>query len=189
MYSGFAILLDSPTGIYSRKLAFELDERYHTGFLINNLPPHISLKSSFRIKDLNKIERYFHAWVQNIKPFTVEFNQLDIIIFPFQGKKTGLVWMDIQENENLRSLHIFLNRDLKDKLNIPLSGPDGESFHFHSTVCLGGASPSIYRKIKKILANSKLNLSFQVNEIAMFYSPDDTIIPENFKIYKTQSLS
>jgi len=162
----------------------EIDEKYHTGLAASLLPQHISLKQSFEVNEIEEVEKYFDELAQEIMPFEITFSKIDLITFTKGNSEIGILWMDIEENQQLRNLHNKINKDLLERFRIMLSGPDGENFHFHSTLVYGRQPVDIFKKIYDELNNKIVNLKFTPKEIVMFYSPDNESIHNTYITYK-----
>jgi 2'-5' RNA ligase len=184
MYIDFALLVDHNIHNYARKLALEINEKYHTGLAASLLPQHISLKQSFEVNQIEEVEKYFDGLAQEIIPFEITFSKTDLITFTKGNSEIGILWMDTEENQQLRNLHNKINKDLMEQFGIMLLGPDGEKFHFHSTLIYGGQPVDIFKKIYRELDNKIINLKFIPKEMVMFYSPDKESVPSTYITYK-----
>jgi 2'-5' RNA ligase len=171
VYICFALLVDYNVHNYARKIVYKLNEGYDIGITASLLPQHISLKQTFKVNDIEKVEDYFDELSKEIRPFHIDFSKIDLVFIPGENDKTGILWMDVMENEHLRRLHNKINNDLNYRLNVPISGFDGDGYHFHSTIAFGGKSSKIYEELFKSF-DKNINLSFTAKEIALFYSLD-----------------
>jgi len=184
MYIDFALLVDHNIHNYARKLALEINEKYHTGLVASLLPQHISLKQAFEVNKIEEVEKYFDGLAQEIIPFEITFSKIDSITFTKGNSEIAILWMDTEENQQLRNLHNKINKDLMEQFGIMLLGPDGEKFHFHSTLIYGGQPVDIFKKIYRELDNKIINLKFIPKEMVMFYSPDKESVPSTYITYK-----
>ena len=64
----FALIVDMKMHNYARKLAFEINEKYDTGFIAARLPQHITLGPVFEVEDIKAVEEYFDFIVDKIAP-------------------------------------------------------------------------------------------------------------------------
>ena len=65
MRACFALLVDNEIHNISRKLAFDFDIKYNTGFISARLPQHITLGPTFDVKNLDEVENTLIIW-QNL---------------------------------------------------------------------------------------------------------------------------
>ena len=166
MKATFALLANTEVHNLVRKLAWEFHQKYHTGTL--SLPPHISLKQPFGIASLTQLEQYMDQFARSIAPFEVTLTKLDIVPVSFQGTDYGILWIDVQETDQLRRLHNRLNHELSQRFGPVPAEYDGDAYHFHMTIMLGGQPIEIYRRFYSELDTPNLNHSFTVRELAMF---------------------
>ncbi len=91
-----------------------------------SLPQHISLKTSFDTERQGEIIRYLLDGYGHLPSLTARVAEIRRI--------PGIIWLQMEENLRLRAWHRELNRELAAHFDIPLTGFDGESFTFHSTL-------------------------------------------------------
>lgn len=126
MYIWIGLVFDKDTEKYirdncKRVNVYNLSEKSFT------LPQHISLKTSFYCDNYIEVIDYLKKELSCAKYINVTIDGITKI-------NNAVIWLDIKETKELRELHNLLNARLKEKYNIGLSGFDGESFHFHSTL-------------------------------------------------------
>ena len=168
MKAAFALLANTEVHNFVRKLAWEIHQKYRTGTIDSRLPPHISLKQPFRIADLIPLEEYMDELAKTITPFDVTLTELQIVPIPFEGMEYGLLWIDVQETEDLRQLHDRINEELSERFENTQADFDGANYHFHMTVMIGGQPIDVYRKYYSEISERKVNLRYTVRELAMF---------------------
>jgi 2'-5' RNA ligase len=168
MKAAFALLANTEVHNLVRKLAWDIHEKYHTGTIDSRLPPHISLKQPFVISNLDLLEEYMDELAKSITPFEVNITEIQIRSIPFEGIEFGLLWIDVQEADDLRQLHDRLNKELSQRFGNTRADFDGAAYHFHLTVMIGGQPVDMYRKFYNGLSETKVNLQFTVSELAMF---------------------
>lgn len=127
MYLWVGAILDNKIENEIRNIANKLNENYGLSTVAFSLPQHISLKISFECDNYKKVIQFIKSQLNSISSFDVEI----IDITKIDG---GLIWLDINENETLRSIHNLLNISLLNKFDIPLKNFDGKDFKFHSTL-------------------------------------------------------
>ena len=168
MKAAFALLANSEIHNVVRRLSWEIHQNYRTGTRVASLPPHISLKQPFPVRDLSTLESYMQALADSIQPFEVMLTELQVIPISFEGTGYGLLWIDVEETRALRNLHNQLNDELNQRFGHTPADFDGESYHFHMTVAMGGQPVETYRKFYSEIPDPKINLRFTVRELAMF---------------------
>lgn len=169
MKATFVLLANTKVHNIIRKLSWEFHQKYRTGTRNASLPPHVSLKQPFSISNLSELEKYMGEFATSIQPFDLKLNELQIISVPFdRWSEYGILWIDVEESETLRSLHNRLNEELCQRFSDTTADFDGESYHFHMTVMMGGQIMDIYRKFHSEIPNTKIDMCYTVREMAMF---------------------
>ena len=186
MRAAFALLANSEIHNVVRRLSWEIHQKYRTGTGVASLPPHVSLKQPFRIQNLSALENYMDELANSIQPFEVRLTELQVIPISFAGTEYGLLWIDVEENKELRKLHNRLNNELSARFGDSPADFDGEAYHFHLTIAMGGQPVEVYRRFYNELSTPKINLQFTIKELAMFVY-DEPIGPSSeylcYKIY------
>lgn len=90
------------------------------------LPQHISLKASFETEKHQEIIAYLKSKYRNLEKFPLEVEGIQQL--------PGVIWLKIKETATLRKMHNELNHELSERYAVGLTGYDGESFIFHSTL-------------------------------------------------------
>lgn len=166
MKATFALFADTDVHNLIQTLAWELHQKYRTGTL--RLPPHVSLKQPFGVTDLAGLEGYMDSFVKSIEPFDITLTRLEVVSSYYEGTEYGILWADVQESDELRGLHNRLNDELTRRFGPVPAEHDGESYHFHMTVMIGGQPIQVYRRFIGDLEDPVLKRSFTVRELAMF---------------------
>ena len=168
MKAAFALPANMEVHNLVRKLSWEMHQKYRTGTRHVSLPPHVSLKQPFGVSDFSALEDYMHELAGSIEPFEVALSELQVVPISFGGTEYGILWIDVEESEELRGLHNRLNEELDQHFGNTQADFDGDDYHFHMTVMIGGGPPDIYRMFLSQVADLKVNLRFPVKELAMF---------------------
>ena len=168
MKAAFALLADVEVHNIVRKLSWEFHQKYHTGLRHCCLPPHISLKQPFGAANLSTLEQYMDEFARSIEPFEVRLTDLDIVPALHEGVEYGILWIDVDETEKLRGLHDRLNAELNQRFGGTPADYDGDAYHFHMTVMLGGQPIDVYRKFYSELDSPVIDCSFTIRELGMF---------------------
>lgn len=185
MRAAFALLGNRQVYNLVRKLAWDIHLKYRTGTRHCRLPPHISLKQPFKIQDLTALEAYMDELAGSIDPFEVLLTEIQVVPTIFGDEEYGILWLDVQETQELRQIHERLNGELSRSFGDTQAAFDGQSYHFHMTVMIGGQPFDVYRQYYSEIPDPKINLRFTVKELAMFVY-DEPLGPEgeylSFKI-------
>ena len=168
MKATFALLANAEIHNLVRKLAWELHMKYRTGTRHCSLPPHISLKQPFSIKDIAALEDYMAELANSINPFEVKLTELQIDPLVFGGIEYGILWLDVQETKYLRHLHNRVKDELSQRFGDTQAPFDGSEYHFHMTVNMGGQPIDVYRRFLEEISNPRVDLRYTVRELAMF---------------------
>lgn len=181
----FALLLDNEIHNYSRKLAFNFDKQYNTGFISARLPQHITLGPVFEVKNIEEVEEYFDYVAEKLNPFKVLVTDIDLKIFGDEEEGFGVLWMDIKESKELRKLHNTIYKYITEH---SWDTDNNDKYHFHSTITLGEQAASIYKQIFKSVTAKKINHNSLVNEIALFCTTDSENKMGTYITYKISNL-
>jgi 2'-5' RNA ligase len=169
MKACFALLLDNDIHNYSRKLAFDFDRKYNTGFISASLPQHITLGPVFEVKNIEEVEDYFDYVAKGLEPFEVVVTDIDLKILGDEEDGFGIIWMNIKESLELRGLHNTIHKYITEHL---WDTDNNDKYHFHSTIALGKQPASVYKDIFKSISDKEINRNCIVNEIALFCTTD-----------------
>ena len=168
MKATFVLLANPEIHNFVRKLSWDIHQKYRTGTRHISLPPHISLKQPFAITDLPALEKYMAELAGSIQPFEVSLGEIQIVPIPFDKfTEYGVMWANITETKLLRGLHNRINDELNQRFGDTSAMFDGEKYHFHMTIMMGGQLLDIYRKFQDELSFSSVNMSYTVREMAM----------------------
>jgi 2'-5' RNA ligase len=184
MKAGFALLVDRTVHNIIRKLAFDLNRDYRTGFRGAQVPPHISLKQPFRVSDVGAVEAYFDSFAASIRPFTVTLQAVEVHPAAGPAGDLGVVWVKVRESRTLRGLHTRLNAELAERFANTDADFDGSAYRFHATIIMGGQPSDIYRQIATTLRPPALPRTCRIREIMMCYFDDDSYAPGTYITYK-----
>lgn len=170
-------------------MVYNLSENYSIITVSSRLPQHISLKQSFKVKDISDVEHYFDEFAKKIKPFRIELQRVELRMMKNDIHTNQILWFEVKESQDLRNLHDRLNLELAELYGIEKQGFDGDSWKFHSTIAYGFNQEEIFQKYYESIKHMGERLFFNVEKIAMFYSPDEELIADNFITYKILSLN
>ena len=168
MKAAFALLADHQVHNLVRELSWEIHQRYKTGTRHASLPPHVSLKQPFAIADLSALENYMAELADSLQPLELTLTELQVIPVSSAGTAYGLLWIDVEETPEIRNLHNRLNAELNQRFGHSPADYDGEQYHFHMTVMMGGQPVEVYRKFYSELPDPRINVRFTARELAMF---------------------
>ena len=184
MQATFALLASPDIHNQVRKLAWDIHREYRTGIDISRLPPHVSLKQPFNISDVALLEDYMAELAGSLTPFEVTLTQLEVVEVTLAGLATGILWLNVQETTALRDLHQRVNRELTARFgNVPAAF-DGDAYHFHMSVAIGGQPIDIYRQIHAAFASRLIDLRFTAQELVMFVYDEQASMNAGYMTYK-----
>ena len=184
MTAGFALLVDHTLHNIVRKLTFELNRDYGTGFRGAQVPPHISLKQPFRTTDVAAVEAYFDSFAASTRPFSVALQTIEVHPAAGPSGDLGVVWIKVRDSPTLRGLHMRLNAELAERFVNTQADFDGPAYQFHITVTAGGQPSSVYRQIAGALRPPALPRTCRIREIMMCYFDDDSYAMGTYITYK-----
>ncbi|MGB8643745.1 MAG: 2'-5' RNA ligase family protein [Anaerolineae bacterium] len=187
MKAGFALLVDDPAHNLMRNLAIEIDAKYQTGLIAARLLPHISLKQPFPIQDLSALAGYFDQLAATLRPVPVALKQVEVLVSPDENTP-GIVWLDVEESNELRDLHNRLNRELAARFENTAAPFDGPEYHFHATVTYAGQPAAVYRQIHSEYDRQPVGYTFTANRIGLFYSIEAEGKAEAYVSYRIYGL-
>ena len=109
--------------------------------------PHVSLKLPFQTTDIAGVSAFFQEFAATVPCLTLTLTGLDVWPLPAEKGETGVLFLNVAEQEMLASLHERLNQGLALRFDNTQAAFDGVAFHFHLTLAVGGASLEVYRRI------------------------------------------
>jgi len=179
----FALLADNQIHNLVRKLSWDIHQKYRTGIDVCRLPPHISLKQTFDISNLDSLSDYMTELAGSIEPFQAQLTHLELIDANIDGLESGILWLNVEETESLRGHHNRLNEKLTTRFgNVPAEY-DGADYHFHMSVAIGGQSIETYRRILDEFKGRLVNLQCIVRDLVMFVYDERTAVNAGYMTY------
>ena len=188
MKATFAFLADNQIHNLVRKLSWDIHQKYRTGIDVCRLPPHISLKQPFDVSELDSLSEYMKDLAGSIEPFQALLTHLELVETTIDSLHTGILWLNVEETESLRGLHNRLNKELTARFgNVPADF-DGDRYHFHMSVAIGGQPIETYRKILDEFKNRLENLQYMVRDLVMFVYDERSDVKAGYMTYKILTL-
>jgi 2'-5' RNA ligase len=161
MKAGLALLTNRAVENAVNRLAWDIHQRWQIGVAARCYPAHISLKQPFEIGDrLADMEAFMADFASSIPPLPVELAGLYIW--------ETVLCVDVRETPALRELHNRLNRQLPPIFGDVRADFDGDEYHFHITVAMGGGDAATYQRIFAACAGTLLPEAFTSDELALF---------------------
>ncbi|MGD8406742.1 MAG: 2'-5' RNA ligase family protein [Anaerolineales bacterium] len=189
MKATFAFLADNEIHNLVRKLSWDIHQKYRTGIDVCRLPPHISLKQTFDISNLDSLSDYMAGLAGSIQPFQAHLTHLELVDATIDGLESGILWLNVEETEFLRGLHNRLNEELTTRFgNVPAEF-DGDSYHFHMAVAIGGQPIETYRRILHEFKERHVNLQCMVRDLVMFVYDERSDVNAGYMTYMILPLS
>ena len=188
MFFCIAALLEDDIQNEIRRHVNKINRENNVSVKASLLPQHISLKISFNTDRIEKLEQYFDN-IEIENEIFIESNGIELLEQPENGNNSGLIWININENKELRNLHNKLNNDLPKILDISNSWIDGDYFRFHSTIIMGNRNYEEYQIIYKSFLTDYKDFKTQIKKIALLCSHENKITPGTFYQYKVKHLT
>jgi 2'-5' RNA ligase len=161
MRVGLALLADRVVANAVNRLAWAVHMRWHNGIAARAYPAHISLKQPFEIgDDLDAILAYSAVFAASLPPLSIALKSLYVW--------DTVLGIDVVEDPLLRGLHNRLNAELPPIFGDVRADYDGDEYHFHMTIALGGANAATYQSILAACANEMLPHAFTATELGLF---------------------
>ena len=183
MKATFALLADNQIHNLVRKLSWDIHLKYRTGIDVCWLPPHISLKQTFDISDLDSLSKYLAELAKSTEPFQAQLTHLELVEATINDLDSGILWLNVKETEFLRGLHNRLNEELTARFgNVPAEY-DGADYHFHMSVAIGSQPIDIYHKILDEFKERLVNLQYTVRNMAMFVYDERFAVNAGYMTY------
>ena len=157
--AAIALLPDFPTQNRIRRLTLRLDDEFGTGLAAGILPPHVSLKQPFEVRDLGRLDRYFDEWASSLSPRSAMLGVLRV--WP-----KGVAYLTVDDDALLRPLHERLVRELPEALGHPTPAEFDDEYVFHLTVAFGG--PGRYEEIEAAYRNVRMDWACTLDALALF---------------------
>ena len=184
MKATFAFLADHQIHNLVRKLSWDIHQKYRTGIDVCRLPPHISLKQTFDISNLDSLSAYMDELAGSIEPFQTLLTHLELVETTMDSLHTGILWLNVEETESLRELHNRLNEELTERFGNVSADFDGDRYHFHMSVAIGGQPIETYRTIFDEFKDRLVNLQYTVRELVMFVYDERSDVNAGYMTYK-----
>lgn len=184
MKATIVLIADNEAENYGRKLMLEAHKHGKMGFEMARLPQHVSLKQPFSIPDLENMEEFFDEFAKELRPFDIEFVQVDVCPSNvLGGTPSGCMSLRVKETVPLIEAQGILNERLLEKFG-PCPAEHDDDYMFHMTFAIGGASFEAYCRAYEELAKKEYNQTFRFNKIGLLYYDDDNIVPGTYFCYK-----
>lgn len=179
---------------FGRKMMLRAHRAGGMGFEMARLPQHVSLKQTFNIPSLERVEDFFDEFVKKIKPIKIEFEQIDV--FPntsLGGVPSGVMSLRVKETLELKKAQKMLFDELNKEFG-PCPAEHDDDYIFHMTVAIGGASFENYQKAWECLTSDEEIIkelkeqSYVYDKLGLFYYDDDNIVPGTYFSYKISDI-
>jgi 2'-5' RNA ligase len=161
MKAGLALLADRTVANAVNRLAWDVHARWQVGVAARCYPAHISLKQPFELGErLADMEAYTASFASSLAPLPITLDTLFVW--------DTVLGIDVRETAALRALHNRLNRELPPIFGDVRADHDGDEYHFHMTVALGGADAATYAAAHAACAPLPLPATFMAAELGLF---------------------
>ena len=102
MKATIVLIANNEAENFGRRLMLEAHKYGGMGFEMARLPQHVSLKQTFFIQNLEKMEEFFDSFAKELKPFEIEFVDMDL--FPnnvLGGVPSGVMSLRVKDTPQL----------------------------------------------------------------------------------------
>jgi 2'-5' RNA ligase len=182
MKAGLALLTDRTVENAVNRLAWDVHQRWQTGVAARCYPAHISLKQPCEIGDrLAEMQAFMARFAASIPPLAIELKGLYVW--------ETVLGIDVCETPVLRELHNRLNRELPPVFGDVRADHDGDEYHFHMTVAMGGASAATYAAAYAACAEVVLPGAFTAHELGLFTGYERTTGDWQYMLHTVVPLS
>lgn len=184
MKATIVLIANNDAENFGRKMMLEANKYGGMGFEMARLPQHVSLKQTFFIPSLEEMEEFFDNFAKELKPFEIEFVDMDL--FPnnvLGGIPSGVMSLRVKETPQLLEAQKKLNEELYKKIG-PCPADHDDDYIFHMTFAIGGADFESYQKAYDVLKKMDYKRKFVFNKLGLFYYDDDNIVPGTYFCYK-----
>ena len=186
MKAAIVLLANTLIQNFIRRNVFELNAKYQVPFFAALLPAHVSLKQPFAFEDMDVLENYFNSLAVRTAPFELQLDRF----YSEEWADFGILGLNVIETPILRGLHNQVNDELSGLFKDTRAAHDGSDYRFHMTIEMGkvkGANP--FKTYFDGLADIKVDFTYRVNELALFYYPDEANNAGPFINYRVMPLS
>ena len=184
MKATIVLIANNEAENFGRRMMLEANKHGGMGFEMARLPQHVSLKQPFSIPNLEEMEEFFDNFVKELKPFEIEFVDMDL--FPnnvLGGVPSGCMSLRVKETPELLGVQRKLNEGLHEKFG-PCPADHDDDYIFHMTFTIGGASFESYQRAYNELVRQDYKKSFMFDKLGLLYYDDDNIVPGTYFCYK-----
>lgn len=188
MRTALALLVDDD--LANKFSAYALRCRnYGFSLQVLRLPPHVSLKQTFVVKDFERFERYFAEFAGRLEPQHLKFEG-----FTFWGNtEHGIVAARVAASARLLEIHSQLNAKLEQRFGDTQADFDGDAYRFHLTVAIGSYRSDLLPQLRTDIAAWKMEEVTISTRLAMFIyeesvHPNPVYGTREYGTYKVLSL-
>jgi 2'-5' RNA ligase len=185
MKAAIALLSDHHVQNVARKMVYNIHQRAPIQFFGSLLPAHVSLKQPFTFEDLDVLEAWFDSFNRKLASFQIELDH----VYYEQWDEHAIVGLGVRETPTLRALHNQINHELKSVVKDPSAPHDGDEYRFHLSIELGKVDAmNPFKEFYESLDETRLELSFTAEQLALFLYAEAAIDPGSFFCYKVLPL-
>ena len=152
------ILVSEGLHNYMRRLQVRMLREYGASFGIE-VSPHITLKQSFEVSELEPFERYFDRLAAEIEPFEITVRGVGVFA-------DGVIFMDVAKNGVLDSLRKRIIRDLSTEFGVRPNDLEDDRYHFHATLAKG-LPPASLERARRALEAIQVEFRFMCDSLGL----------------------
>lgn len=156
-----AIIPPSPVYEEALKLKNYFKDQYQSKASLNS-PPHITLHMPFQWKEEKEDElvQTFEQYSANISPFLLKLSG-------FGSFPPRVLFIDVEHNDNLNTLHHKLHQHCKRELNVFNANYKDKAFHPHLTLAFRDLKKPMYVKAWEEFEHKEFSQAFMVSKFSL----------------------
>lgn len=156
-----AIIPPSPLYEEALELKNYFKENYQSKASLNS-PPHITLHMPFQWKQEKEEEM-----VQTFEKFSTSVKPFELKLSGFGSFPPRVIYIDVEKNQNLETLHIELHRHCKRELNIFNASYKDKGFLPHLTLAFRDLKKPLFTKAWEEFEKKPYANSFKVDKFVL----------------------
>lgn len=159
----YFVAIIPPSPVYEEALGLKnyFKEKYKSKASLNS-PPHITLHMPFQWKEEKETElvEAFEKFNPNVKPFNLKLSG-------FGSFPPRVLFIDVEKNEALNTLHKELHQHCKKELNVFNANYKDRGFHPHLTLAFRDLKKPMYTEAWKEFESKDFLEEFPITKFAL----------------------
>lgn len=156
-----AIVPPSPVFEQAQALKVHFRDQYNSKASLNS-PPHITLHMPFQWKEKKEDDL-----IVTLNNFTINKSGFNLKLKNFSCFSPKVIFIDVETNQHLKTLHEDLHRTYKKELNIFNADYKEQPFYPHLTLAFRDLKKPAFHKAWEEFKDREFNADFKVNKIML----------------------